>query len=317
MFGAPLAIEALLAFFLESTFLGLWIFGWDRLPPAAAPGRIWLVAIGTQPVGVLHPGRQLLDAAPGRLPGQPGHPPGRADRLRRGADQPDRRSPPSRTRSSPAFITAGAFDAWRSAPGSPGPRARDLDVCRPAMRLGLVVTLLAGVAVAVTGRRAGPVMTEQQPMKMAAAEALYDHRSRRLVLAVHDRLAERRRRSCASIRVPDLLSFLATGDLARHRSRASTTSGAATQQEVRPRRLHARHPGDLLVVPADDRPRLLAALLAAGRPVADPAARRCRGQRAGSGVDRAVAPRRCRWRPTRSAGSSPRWAASRGSSSAC
>src|SRR3954468_14076386 len=32
IFGAPLAIEALLAFFLESTFLGLWIFGWDRLP---------------------------------------------------------------------------------------------------------------------------------------------------------------------------------------------------------------------------------------------------------------------------------------------
>jgi len=32
IFGAPLAVEALLAFFLESTFLGLWIFGWDRLP---------------------------------------------------------------------------------------------------------------------------------------------------------------------------------------------------------------------------------------------------------------------------------------------
>ena len=32
IFGAPLAIEGLLAFFLESTFLGLWMFGWDRLP---------------------------------------------------------------------------------------------------------------------------------------------------------------------------------------------------------------------------------------------------------------------------------------------
>jgi cytochrome bd-type quinol oxidase subunit 1 len=32
IFGAPLAIEALLAFFLESTFLGIWIFGWERLP---------------------------------------------------------------------------------------------------------------------------------------------------------------------------------------------------------------------------------------------------------------------------------------------
>src|SRR5690554_2259613 len=46
IFGAPLAIEALLAFFLESTFLGVWIFGWDRLPRWAHTASIWLVAIG-------------------------------------------------------------------------------------------------------------------------------------------------------------------------------------------------------------------------------------------------------------------------------
>src|SRR5689334_11422090 len=48
IFGAPLAIEGLLAFFLESTFLGLWIFGWDRLPKKVHLASIWLVAIGTQ-----------------------------------------------------------------------------------------------------------------------------------------------------------------------------------------------------------------------------------------------------------------------------
>src|SRR5690242_7457040 len=48
IFGAPLAIEGLLAFFLESTFLGLWIFGWDRLPKRVHLASIWLVAIGTQ-----------------------------------------------------------------------------------------------------------------------------------------------------------------------------------------------------------------------------------------------------------------------------
>jgi hypothetical protein len=47
VFGAPLAIEALLAFFLESTFLGLWIFGWDKLPKKAHLASIWLVAIGS------------------------------------------------------------------------------------------------------------------------------------------------------------------------------------------------------------------------------------------------------------------------------
>jgi cytochrome d ubiquinol oxidase subunit I len=47
VFGAPLAIEALLAFFLESTFLGLWIFGWDKLPKKAHLASIWLGAVGS------------------------------------------------------------------------------------------------------------------------------------------------------------------------------------------------------------------------------------------------------------------------------
>ena len=47
IFGAPLAIEALLAFFLESTFLGIWIFGWDKLSKKVHALAIWLVAIGS------------------------------------------------------------------------------------------------------------------------------------------------------------------------------------------------------------------------------------------------------------------------------
>ncbi len=47
VFGGPLAMEGLAAFFLESTFLGLWLFGWDRLPKLAHLACIWLVSIGT------------------------------------------------------------------------------------------------------------------------------------------------------------------------------------------------------------------------------------------------------------------------------
>src|SRR3954454_22011902 len=47
IFGAPLAIEGLLAFFLESTFLGLWIFGWGKLPKNLHAATIWAVHIGT------------------------------------------------------------------------------------------------------------------------------------------------------------------------------------------------------------------------------------------------------------------------------
>jgi cytochrome bd ubiquinol oxidase subunit I len=47
VFGAPLAMEGLAAFFLESTFLGLWLFGWDRLPKRVHLACIWMVAIGS------------------------------------------------------------------------------------------------------------------------------------------------------------------------------------------------------------------------------------------------------------------------------
>src|SRR5271165_3815703 len=47
VFGAPLAMEGLAAFFLESTFLGLWLFGWDRLPKRVHLACIWLVAFGS------------------------------------------------------------------------------------------------------------------------------------------------------------------------------------------------------------------------------------------------------------------------------
>ncbi len=67
IFGAPLAMEGLAAFFVESTFLGLWIFGWGRLSKRRPP-RLRLAGRRLhRPLGLLHPRRQLVDAAPGRL----------------------------------------------------------------------------------------------------------------------------------------------------------------------------------------------------------------------------------------------------------
>ena len=47
VFGAPLAMEGLAAFFLESTFLGLWLFGWDKLPRRVHLLTIWAVSFGS------------------------------------------------------------------------------------------------------------------------------------------------------------------------------------------------------------------------------------------------------------------------------
>ena len=68
IFGAPLAIEALLAFFLESTaFLGVWIFGEGKVPEKVHLATIWLAAIGWNSFRAVDPTRQRLDAAPGWL----------------------------------------------------------------------------------------------------------------------------------------------------------------------------------------------------------------------------------------------------------
>ncbi|MCY0885879.1 MAG: cytochrome ubiquinol oxidase subunit I, partial [Firmicutes bacterium] len=47
IFGAPLAVEALMAFFLESAFIGIWVFGWDRVSRGVHLAAIWMVALGT------------------------------------------------------------------------------------------------------------------------------------------------------------------------------------------------------------------------------------------------------------------------------
>ncbi len=73
IFGAPLAIEGLMAFFLESTFVGLFFFGWDRLSRTRPPRRHVPGRHRVQPVGALDTDRERLDAEPGRRRVQHGH----------------------------------------------------------------------------------------------------------------------------------------------------------------------------------------------------------------------------------------------------
>ena len=67
VFGAPLAIEGLAAFMLESTFLGPLDLRLEQARPAPPPGDRVAVRARELALGVLHHGRQLVDAAPGRL----------------------------------------------------------------------------------------------------------------------------------------------------------------------------------------------------------------------------------------------------------
>jgi len=219
IFGAPLAFEALLAFFLESTFLGLWIFGWDRLPRKVHLATIWLTHLGTvfsayfilaansfmqNPVGyTFNPttNRAELD-----------------DFLAVLTNKVQLVTFPHVITG--AYMTAGAF-VMGVALYLMRKRAienrthADLPMYRKAARLGAWVALVAGLAVVVTGDLQGKVMTEVQPMKMAAAEALYESSDGHAPFSLFTIGSLDGKDKVFSVEVPGVLSFLATGDAAK------------------------------------------------------------------------------------------------------
>ena len=144
IFGAPLAIEGLLAFFLESTFLGLWIFGWDRLSTKLHLATIWLVAIGTLLSAY------FILAANSFMQNPVGYefneaPDGPSSPTSRRCSPTRSRWSPSRTRSPvPSSLPARWCSASRCGTSSATPN-RDADAFRTAAG-GASIVLIAAVA---------------------------------------------------------------------------------------------------------------------------------------------------------------------------
>ena len=211
IFGAPLAIEGLVAFFLESTFLGLWIFGWDRLSKRLHLATIWLVAIGTVLSAYFilaanswmqHPVGYRYDKASGR-----------AELTDFGAVLSNKVVLVTFPHTIlAAYMVGGGFIAavglWHLI-RRPG---QDRDAFRTAARFGAVTLIVAGVGVAISGDVQGKVMTEVQPMKMAAAEALYstDQPASFSLFTIGTLNGSK---EVFALKVPRVLSFLATGHL--------------------------------------------------------------------------------------------------------
>jgi cytochrome bd ubiquinol oxidase subunit I len=208
IFGAPLAIEGLLAFFLESTFLGLWIFGWDRLPRRVHLASIWLASIGT----ILS--AYFILAANSWMQ----HPVGyRINPTTHRAELTDFGAVLTNSTTLvtfphtviAAFLTAGMFmlavSAWHLR------RHNETAVFRPSVRLALWTITITGLLVAVTGDMQARIMTRQQPMKMAAAEALYNTTAP-ASFSLFTIGSLDGSREVASLRVPNALSLMATGD---------------------------------------------------------------------------------------------------------
>jgi cytochrome d ubiquinol oxidase subunit I len=166
VFGAPLAMEGLAAFFLESTFLGLWIFGWDKLSRGVHLACIWLVAAGSMLSAA------FILAANSWMQ----HPVGY--KMVNGKPQLDNIAA---VFTNPVFlwgytkvvlvsVTTGslimlAVSAWQLRKG------KDRKVFGHSLRLSLIVLAPAITLTLFVGDMLGVVEGSYQPMKIAAAEA--------------------------------------------------------------------------------------------------------------------------------------------------
>ncbi|MEV6570522.1 cytochrome ubiquinol oxidase subunit I [Streptomyces sp. NPDC051577] len=205
VFGAPLAFEALIAFFFESTFIGLWIFGWDKLPKKIHLACIWMVSIGTilsayfilaANSWMQHPVGYRINEKTGRA---------ELTDFLLVLTQNTALAQVFHTLTA-ALLTGGAFMVGIAAFHLL--RKNHIPVMRTSLRLGLIAVVVGGLLTAVSGDTLAKIMYKQQPMKMAAAEALWDgEKGAPFSIFAYGDVDKGHNK--VAIEVPGLLSFLA------------------------------------------------------------------------------------------------------------
>ncbi len=172
IFGVPLAIEALLAFYMESTFIGLWLFGWDKLSPKLHAATLWLVAIGSNVSALWILGANSFMQNP----------------VGYGIDPETGRvvmkdffaivGNPNLWYQFPHVLTAGmttagfvvlAFSSWHLLRG-----VKDKDFFQTSFRWAAVYALVGIISVVTIGHFQGQFLVRHQPLKMAASEMLWE-----------------------------------------------------------------------------------------------------------------------------------------------
>ncbi|OKP84914.1 cytochrome D ubiquinol oxidase subunit I [Paenibacillus helianthi] len=203
VFGAPLAIEALLAFFLESTFIGIWIFGWDKVSKRVHLVSIWLVALGTMlsafwillansfmqhPVGfAINNGRaemndiwalitngQLLVEFPHTV---------------------------LAAYATGAFLVTG-ISAYKLL------KKQDVSFFRKSFEIAAIVGIISSFGVAIAGHAQAQYLVGTQPMKMAASEGLWDDSGDPAAWTVFATIDPENKISSHEVKIPYMLSFL-------------------------------------------------------------------------------------------------------------
>ena len=207
IFGVPLALEALTAFYLESVFIGLWLFGWDRLSRKTHLACIWLVAFASNLSALwILIANSFMQAPVGYV-------------LRNGrAEMTDffalltnsyvlRQYPHTLMG---GLITAGVFVMAISAYHLL--RKNQPEFFRTSLRIGLTCALIASLLAAGTGHLQAQHVAKAQPMKLAVMESLWEtaNPAPYLLFASID---QDKQQNSLEISVPGALSLLVYGSL--------------------------------------------------------------------------------------------------------
>ena len=207
VFGAPLAIEGLAAFMLEATFLGLWIFGWNRLSPRLHLATLWIAVLGTWLSGYFilvanswmqHPvGYKLVD--------------GEAQLTSVWALLSNGFALRAYLHTMLAGLIFGSIVmlgicCWHFL------RGHEVDLFRKAAKLALIVAVPVTLLQLVVGNRFGEAVTSAQGMKIAASEAQWKTcQPCGFSLFQIGGFTEQDETPSFSITIPRVLSYMATG----------------------------------------------------------------------------------------------------------
>jgi cytochrome bd ubiquinol oxidase subunit I len=207
VFGAPLAIEGLAAFFLESTFLGLWIFGWNKLSPRVHLATLWTAVIGTWLSAYFilvanswmqHPvGYKIVD--------------GEAQLTSVWALLSNNFALRAYLHTILAGLIFGSIImlgicCWHFL------RGNEVELFRRAAKVALIMAVPVTLLQLVVGNRFGEAVTSAQSMKIAASEAQWDTcQPCGFSLFQIGGFSEDDQTPSFSITIPRMLSYMATG----------------------------------------------------------------------------------------------------------
>ena len=209
VFGPSLAVEALLAFYLESTFIGIWIFSWEKINKKLHAMCIWLVSIGTlmsafwilsansfmqHPVGVKYVENSVIGK--------------KAEMIDFFAIIKN----PYLWNQFPHVVTmaltVGAFTiagiaSWKMV------RNQEVPMFRKAFKISIVAALIGSIGLFVTGHSQMQYLVREYPMKVAAAEALYEDTGNSAPFSILATIDQKQQKAEHYLEVPGMLSFLA------------------------------------------------------------------------------------------------------------